>query len=338
MLPVQALGLEDWFERGLSFLKSQQYEEAIKAFSRAIEINPDCVEAYNNRGIAWCQKGDYDRATANYTKALEINPRCAEVYSNLGAIWFYKGDYDRATANNAMALEINPRCTEAYNNQGAVWFYKGDYERAIANYTRALEINPHCAEACGQLAWILATCPNHRYRNGSRAVALAKKTIALNPKADVLDTLDAAYAEAGQFTDVTTPRQKVITLQKKKSPTEELAEHEDRLKSREGIEPTIPGSQSEGKKVSGDPHSSSKMAFSVQVGAFLSSKNAEKLTSLLTKKGYAARLVPISDYRKRVWHTVRIWDYATRQEAREKAVAFSAKEKLTATVCPIDAF
>ncbi len=304
MLPVQALGLEDWFERGLSFLKSQQYEEAIKAFSRAIEINPDCVEAYNNRGIAWCQKGDYDRATAN----------------------------------NAMALEINPRCTEAYNNQGAVWFYKGDYERAIANYTRALEINPHCAEACGQLAWILATCPNHRYRNGSRAVALAKKTIALNPKADVLDTLDAAYAEAGQFTDVTTPRQKVITLQKKKSPTEELAEHEDRLKSREGIEPTIPGSQSEGKKVSGDPHSSSKMAFSVQVGAFLSSKNAEKLTSLLTKKGYAARLVPISDYRKRVWHTVRIWDYATRQEAREKAVAFSAKEKLTATVCPIDAF
>ncbi len=89
--------------------------------------------------------------------------------------------------------------------------------------------------------------------------------------------------------------------------------------------------------MSGAFHGSSKTAFSVQVGAFLSRKNAEKLTNLLKEKGYAARLLPMTDYRKRVWHAVRIGDYATHQEARENAAAFSAKEKMAAIVRPIDA-
>ena len=80
----------------------------------------------------------------------------------------------------------------------------------------------------------------------------------------------------------------------------------------------------------------SKMTHSVQVGAFLIKKNAERIASILIKKGYEARIVIFNDSKKRVWHTVRIGDYPSREIAKEYADAFTAKEKQESAVVPID--
>jgi hypothetical protein len=80
----------------------------------------------------------------------------------------------------------------------------------------------------------------------------------------------------------------------------------------------------------------SELSFSVQVGAFLSRKNAEKLEALLKKRGYNAHLLPLNDFKKRAWFTVRIGSYATFAEAQEKATAFAEKENMMATVRPFD--
>ena len=163
LFPAHSLSVEDWFVQGLSFAKSKQYEAAIKAFSKDIEINPHCTDAYNNRGVAWYHKGYYDRAISDYTKALDINPRYADAYN--------------------------------------------------------------------RLSWVLATCPDHTYRNGTKAVELAQKAVELNPGANTLDTLAAAYAEAGKFEDATTIQKRVIALENKEGKTEELAEYIERLNS-----------------------------------------------------------------------------------------------------------
>ena len=74
-LPGQPVTPENWFGQGVSYLKAEQYDEAIKAFSKAIETNPRYSEAYYNRGLAWEKKGDLDRAISDFTKVLEINSR-----------------------------------------------------------------------------------------------------------------------------------------------------------------------------------------------------------------------------------------------------------------------
>lgn len=84
------------------------------------------------------------------------------------------------------------------------------------------------------------------------------------------------------------------------------------------------------------PSELSELAFSVQVGAFRSKKNAGKLAALLREKGYEARLLPLSDYNNSSWYTVRLGSYSSLKSAQEKAVAFSEKEKMTATVRPVD--
>jgi general secretion pathway protein A len=93
---------------------------------------------------------------------------------------------------------------------------------------------------------------------------------------------------------------------------------------------------SQTQKAATEPYLSSKMTHSVQVGAFLVKKNAESITSILRKKGYDARIIIFSDSKKRVWYTVRIGDYPSREIAKEYADAFTAKEARESAVVPVD--
>jgi cell division septation protein DedD len=90
------------------------------------------------------------------------------------------------------------------------------------------------------------------------------------------------------------------------------------------------------QKAAREAYLTSKMTHSVQVGAFLIKKNAERITGSLRKKGYDARIVIFNDSKKRVWHTVRIGDYPTREIAKAYADAFTAKEKRESAVVPVD--
>jgi len=85
-----------------------------------------------------------------------------------------------------------------------------------------------------------------------------------------------------------------------------------------------------------DAYASSQLGFSVQVGAFLSRNNAERLTALLIDKGYSASILPMLDCINRPWYTVRIGSYSSLPEARERAITFTEKEQMMATVRPVD--
>ena len=74
---------------------------------------------------------------------------------------------------------------------------------ACAQYQRVLELDPDDIAALNDLAWILATCPDDSLRDGAKAVKLAEKAAQLchSQSPEVLDTLAAADAEAGNFSE-----------------------------------------------------------------------------------------------------------------------------------------
>jgi tetratricopeptide (TPR) repeat protein len=215
--------------RGLAWHNKGDYDKAIADFTKAIEFNPKSAKAYNNRGLAWDHKGDYDKAIADYTKAIEIDSKYDKAYNNRGLAWDHKGDYDKAIADYTKAIEINPKFTEVYYTRGKALSGKGDYGKAIADYTKAIEINPKFTEVYNDLAWLMATCPEGRYRDGKRAVELAEKAVALADVASCLDTLAAAYAEAGRFQEAIKTQERAITKLKQEGATEYLPEYEEPL-------------------------------------------------------------------------------------------------------------
>ena len=90
------------------------------------------------------------------------------------------------------------------------------------------------------------------------------------------------------------------------------------------------------RKTTKEDYFTTKMTHSVQVGAFLDKKNAERITSILRKKGYDAQMIIFKDSKKRIWHTVRIGEYPSSEVAKEYADVFTFKEKLESAVVPID--
>jgi len=58
----------------------------IEYFTNAIRIDIEYAGTYNNRGVAYYMKGEYDRAIRDYNKAIELKPDCAEAYYNRGTV------------------------------------------------------------------------------------------------------------------------------------------------------------------------------------------------------------------------------------------------------------
>ena len=220
---------------GNHLLEAGRFEEAIDHFRRAVDIMPECAEAHNNLGNALAKVGQSDEAIVHFHRALDFKPDYATAYYNLGSVLADRGRPDEAIRCLRTALEIQPGHLKALNNLGNVLAATGRLGEAVACYRKAVEFEPafatahfnlsaalrqqgnfrdavvHLREAArltptdvvvlNRLAWVLATCPDARVRNGAEAVALAQRAAQLSGGREPLtqNTLAAAYAEAGRF-------------------------------------------------------------------------------------------------------------------------------------------
>lgn len=81
---------------GSDFVAQANYDEAIKKFTKAIELMPNFAKAYSFRGSAKFDKGDLNGAFDDYSKAIEIDPTFAEPYDYRGRIRMIWSDVEGA--------------------------------------------------------------------------------------------------------------------------------------------------------------------------------------------------------------------------------------------------
>jgi tetratricopeptide (TPR) repeat protein len=193
---VRSGGVKGWFARTEAVL----LEDAPAYFTERIREKPGDALAWGRRGIAWYEKRELDNAIKDYTEAIRLDPNAVD-FSNRGQAWSAKKDYDRAIADYTEAIRLDPKSAVPFNNRGEAWRNKNDYDRALADYTEAIRLEPKYPEPVNNLAWLKATCPEGKYRDGKQAVELAKQACELSAWKDavIIDTLAAAHAEAGDF-------------------------------------------------------------------------------------------------------------------------------------------
>ena len=219
------------YNRGNAWSEMGEYDRAIEDLTAALRIKPDDPEALYNRGIAWDDSGEYDRAIEDLTAALSLDPDKHEALNNRAISWKHKGDYDRAIEDLTAALRIEPDDNEVLYNRAIAWRRKGDYDRAIEDLTTALRIKPDDAEAINTLAWLLATVPDVRLRDGRRAVRLAEEAVSLQDDAQNRDTLAAAYAESNRLRDAVDAQEQALAMARAEGwSTEAIVDAESRLR------------------------------------------------------------------------------------------------------------
>jgi tetratricopeptide (TPR) repeat protein len=196
--PADALSFHG---RGLAWDSKQDYDKALKDFDEAIRLNPNEADFFFNRGRVWFAKVDYDKAIKDFSESIRLNPKDADTFVARGEAWYEKKEFDKAIKDYSEAIQLEPKSIVAFNDRGRAWEGKKEYDKAIKDYTEAVKLDPADADTNNGLAWLLATCPQAKYRDGKRAVELATKACEVSQWKDVasIDTLATAYAETGDF-------------------------------------------------------------------------------------------------------------------------------------------
>lgn len=164
---------------GMRLLDINQTEQAIEAFKRAIEFDPDMAEAYFRMGIAYALleaeaevnavagetpaeppgKGKkaaeiktesekaFEKAVEAYKKLLKLNPDDHVSHYNLGRTYNKLNDDEEAAKSLREAVELKPDDTEYQTELGAIYVKLAKYHEAVAALKKALELDPANTEA-----------------------------------------------------------------------------------------------------------------------------------------------------------------------------------------------
>ncbi len=203
-----------WNDLGALLLRAGKTEEAVAEFRRALSLDPGSAAAHCNLGAALAKMGAWDEAAAEVSRALAIDPRHAPAHYYLGQAMMERGRPDDAIAAWRQALEINPDYPEASDSLAMALRDRGEVAAALNLWRKAIELRPDDVRLLRHLAWVLATCREEKFRNGGDALSLARKALLLTGGKDseVLETLAAAYAETGRFSDASATARRALGI------------------------------------------------------------------------------------------------------------------------------
>ena len=134
-------------EQGNNFYFQKNFQSAIQAYSRAINLNPTFAEAFNNRGNSYFQLQNYSQAVQDLQTAANFNKFDARIHNNLGSAYLLQNQYAAAINEYSQAINLNPNLFTAYYNRALAYCYQNNFQSALPDAKRAMQLNPASVEA-----------------------------------------------------------------------------------------------------------------------------------------------------------------------------------------------
>jgi tetratricopeptide (TPR) repeat protein len=136
---LRALRGTVWYARGLRAYRREQYDRALAAWHRAVEIVPWHPSAHYNLGVLHAKSGRLDEAIAEYERAVELNPRSAKAYFNLGNACLANAEYRRAARAYEAATRTPRGHARSHFNLGILYQQRLlDDDKALYHFTEYL--------------------------------------------------------------------------------------------------------------------------------------------------------------------------------------------------------
>lgn len=190
-----------FFLRGQAYEFKQDYKSALADYDALIGLVSPNSYVYLHRAYVHLMLRDFDQCIADCDYVIQVSPNESKAYGYRGDAYYWQGKIDQAMADYSKEIQFNSASLAGHARLAQCYARKGDYEKAVNNFRVAIRIDPAFDEALRNLAWLRATCPDAKFRNGEEAVELARKACELTEWKDRegLDALAAAYAENGAF-------------------------------------------------------------------------------------------------------------------------------------------
>jgi len=137
----------DFVKEGDELYGRERYQEAIKAYTKALILEPGHAEAYYWRGWSYMNLGLYRLAISDCDRAIALAGDSAKYYHARGLAHYRRGnltdasdEFERAFQDYNRAIEIDPSYRHAYLGRGSYYLYIGDRARGKPDLRRAIEL------------------------------------------------------------------------------------------------------------------------------------------------------------------------------------------------------
>ncbi len=163
-------------KRGLAYVSTRNYEQAMVDYAKAIELDPEYAEAYNNRSTAHLLMDNYGQAVADCDRAIHLAPDFVSAYVNRGIAYTGLRAYEQALTDYGKALELTPQNVYAYYNRGNTYLWMGKYKEAVKDYNQTIALQPEFVAA-----YVNRGIALHELKQYDQAQADFSRAIELNP-------------------------------------------------------------------------------------------------------------------------------------------------------------
>ncbi len=136
----QARRAQKHLRKGYDDYKENRLKEALDKLSLAIESNPQSYEAYFWRARTYIRMEQFDNAITDLNRVVEINPEYSPAYDNLGWLFMRRNKFDESLSHLNKSIELNPDNGWAHYMRGRVYFNKGDLQKAFENANTACQL------------------------------------------------------------------------------------------------------------------------------------------------------------------------------------------------------
>jgi tetratricopeptide (TPR) repeat protein len=199
--------------RGEAYLHESKLEEALADVDAVLE-KQQVIAAHRLRGEILAQLNRLDEAIAEMEQLTKAVPNQPELKIQLAMYYLIDKQPRKAISEYDDVLLLNPDHFLALRSRADAYLNIGKHTEAIADFEKALKVEPDDTAILNNLAWVLATSPEEKLRDGKRAVELATKACELTEYKlpHILSTLAAAFAESGNFDTAIKWSQKAVDM------------------------------------------------------------------------------------------------------------------------------
>ncbi|MCE9644561.1 MAG: tetratricopeptide repeat protein [Chloroflexi bacterium] len=178
MIDIQAesTNAHVWNEKGNVHFKQENFDEAIRAYNKAIQIDPAFGWPYSNLALVYFTQGQYTEAILLYQRSVELlssNKEKALSLNGLGNVYRRMNDYGNAVIAYRKAAELDAdtagmrdtadhsqvdeglKTAQAWNELGELFFKTRSFDEAAGAFLKAIELEPETGAAYSNMGRIL---------------------------------------------------------------------------------------------------------------------------------------------------------------------------------------
>lgn len=136
-----------YYARGVSFERSNRWDDAERDFQAALKLNPNRADVLNYLGYSWIEKGQHlDQAVAMLEKARALRPMDGFIADSVGWAYFRLGRFQDSVRTLEEAVQLAPAAPDVNEHLGDAYWRIGRKIDARYQWQHALQLNPDMKE------------------------------------------------------------------------------------------------------------------------------------------------------------------------------------------------